>query len=326
MSDRVTKVARAAAAEGQGGDALPPGGGGSTGVGGRRKGRLLRSGVSAYLYLVPAGLLLGGFVLAPLAATVFYSFTDWDGLSRPTFVGWANYVDQLADPRTLAALRNALYLLVFFSLIPIALGLVFAAVLNRKKMPGLGFSRAVLFLPQVIPLVVIGYAWKWVYSTDGVLNEALRAAGLDSWTRYWLADMTWSLTAVGVVAAWVNAGFCMVLFLSGIARIDQALYDAAQVDGAGRIREFFAVTLPGIRGELLVALTVTVIGGLRSFDVVYTTTGGGPIFATQVPALRVYQLAFQASEPAAGASVAVMLTVVIATIGLLLQRIPKSVD
>ncbi len=187
-------------------------------------------------------------------ATAYYSFTSWTGLSEPVWVGLDNYRQQFSDPRFLAALWHAAFLLVFFSVIPICLGLLLAALLSRTALPGMGFFRTVLFLPQVIPLVAIGYAWKWLYAPEGAVNQALRAVGLESLARPWLGDLQWALPAVGVVGAWITAGFCMVLFLSGIARIDQSLYDAARVDGAGRIREFFAVTLPGIRGELVIAL------------------------------------------------------------------------
>lgn len=292
----------------------------------RRARSATRSGWSAYLYIVPAALLCGVFVIYPLGATVYYSFTSWTGLSEPVWVGLTNYRQQFSDPRLLAALWHAGFLMVFFSVIPIAFGLLTAALLSRTTLPGMGFFRTVLFLPQVIPLVVIGYAWKWLYAPDGAVNETLRAVGLERAARLWLGDLTWALPAVGVIGAWVTVGFCMVLFLAGIARIDQSLYDAARMDGAGRVREFFAVTLPGIRGELLIALTVTIIGGLRSFDVVFVTTQGGPVYATQVPALRVYQLAFYESSIGPGASVAVLLTVAVVSIGLLLQRIPSSAE
>ena len=213
-----------------------------------------QSGWSAYLYLAPAALLCGLFVIYPLVATAYYSFTSWTGLSDPVWVGLDNYRQQFSDPRFLAALWHAGFLMVFFSVIPICIGLLLAALLSRTALPGMGFFRTVLFLPQVIPLVAIGYAWKWLYAPEGAVNEALRAVGLESLARPWLGDLRWALPAVGVVGAWVTAGFCMVLFLAGIARIDQSLYDAARVDGAGRIREFFAVTLPGIRGELVIAL------------------------------------------------------------------------
>ena len=290
----------------------------------RQKRSIEHSGWSAYLYVIPAFLLVGVFIIYPLVATVYYSFTNWTGLSDPVWVGLANYQRQFNDPRLLAALWHALFLMIFFSVVPIAFGLLTAALMSRTKLPGMDFFRTVLFLPQVIPLVVIGYAWKWLYAPDGAVNQVLRAVGLENWTRLWLGDMTWSLPAVGVIGAWVTAGFCMVLFLSGIARIDQSQYDAARVDGAGPIREFFAVTLPGIRGEMIIALTVTIIGGLRSFDVVFVTTGGGPVYATQVPALRVYQLAFYESSIGQGAAVAVLLTVAVVLVGILLQRIPRN--
>ncbi len=322
MSHQTASSTEAEPAQGRGGRPPAP----ARGPRWKRKSIASRTDRSAYLYIAPALVLCGVFVVYPLVATVYYSFTKWTGLSDPEWVGLDNYVQQFNDPRLTAALWHAAFLLIFFSVVPIALGLLLAALLSRTQLPGMSFFRTTLFLPQVIPLVVIGYAWKWLYAPDGAVNEILRAVGLESWTRSWLGDLTWALPAVGVIGAWVTAGFCMVLFLAGIARIDQSLYDAVRVDGAGRIREFFAVTLPGIRGELVIALTVTIIGGLRSFDVVFVATGGGPVYATQVPALRVYQLAFYESSIGPAAAVAVLLTIAVVAVGAVLQRIPRTAE
>ena len=119
---------------------------------------------------------------------------------------------------------------------------------------------------------MVAIAWVWIYAPDGPLNEALRAIGLGSLARGWLGDFNFALPALGLVGTWVMFGLCLVLFLAGIQKIPISLYEAARVDGAGRVREFFAVTLPGLRGELAVALTLTTIIALRTFDLIYVST------------------------------------------------------
>ena len=140
-------------------------------------------------------------------------------------------------------------------------------------------------MPQTIATVVVALAWVWIYAPSGPLNESLRAIGLGSLARGWLGDFTFALPALGLVGTWVMFGLCLVLFLAGIQKIPTTLYEAARVDGAGRVREFFAVTLPGLRGELSVALTLTTIMALRTFDLIYVSTSGGPGTSTTVPSV-----------------------------------------
>src|SRR5207249_3271545 len=193
----------------------------------------------------------------------------------------------------LGAVEHAFELIVFFSGIPVLLGLVVASVMRRVASPRISSTaRTVLFLPQVVPLVAAGIAWSWVLSSSGVLNQTLSAIGLRGVTRAWLGDFGTALPAVGVIGAWVLLGLCTVLLLAGMSKIDPALYEAAQLDGAGPVREFLAITLPSLRQEIGVCVTVTVIAALSAFDIVYISTRGGPGEATMVPGLKIYQLAF----------------------------------
>jgi raffinose/stachyose/melibiose transport system permease protein len=173
--------------------------------------------------------------------------------------------------------------------------------------------RTLIFLPQAIATVVTAVAWKWIYQDEGPISSFLRAIGLDGLVPAagWLGEPDLALYALGLVGAWIMIGLCTVLFIAGVQSIPGSLYDAARVDGAGPVREFFAVTLPGLRAEIAFALTITVIAALRSFDLVYVMTGGGPNNATKVPAVYLYQRAFQNGEVGAACAVAVMLTLLI---------------
>lgn len=274
-----------------------------------------------YLYILPAFLVYAAFLLYPLVRSVQISFYDWDGISLGTWVGFQNYLDVFADERLRGAFMHALVLMVFFAVIPLVVGLLLASILNRAQVRGLGFFRTVVFLPQVVAMVVIAVAWRRIYSPDGTLNGVLRAVGLESWTRGWLGDYVFALPAVGFVGTWFETGLVTVLLLAGMGRIPRELYEAARLDGAGSVREFLAVTLPSVRGEIAVALTLTVIAALKTFDLIYVTTKGGPGQSTAVPSYEVYHQAFDLGRVGAAAALGVTLTVVIFAISFVINKI-----
>ena len=171
--------------------------------------------------------------------------------------------------------------------------------------------RLVFFVPYVLPMVATGIIWRWMYNQRGVVNQGLALVGLDRFTRAWLGDFDFALIAVGLIGSWTLSGFCMMLFIAGAQRIDDSLYDAARIDGAGAYWQFRAVTLPGLRREISVALVVTTIAALGTFDVVYVTTDGGPVNSTVVPSLLVYRLAFREQKIGEAAALSMILTVLI---------------
>lgn len=275
----------------------------------------------AYLYLAPAFLFYLLFAFGPLVYTAWLSFFDWDGLTEGDWAGLENYDKVFSDPDIRESFVHAFELIVFYAIIPALLGLILASVIAHGRVRGLTFFRAVLFMPQTIATVVVASAWVWIYAPDGPLNTALDGVGLGAVSRGWLGDFTWALPALGVVGTWVMFGLCLVLFLAGIQKIPHTLYEAARVDGAGRVREFFAVTLPGLRGELAVALTLTTIMALRTFDLIYVSTAGGPGTSTTVPSVLVYQNAFTNGRVGLASAVAVVLTVLIFVVAFAITRI-----
>ena len=274
-----------------------------------------------YLYILPGLLAYVAFALVPLLHAGWLSFTTWDGVTPATWTGISNYRELFADPELRGAFLHALVLVLFYSFLPIAIGLLLAASLSRMRVRGLSAFRAVLFLPQIIAMVVVAVIWRWIYSPDGPLNQGLDAAGLDSATRAWLGDFTWALPSIGLAGTWVMYGLCMVLFIAGVQKIPTSLYDAARVDGAGPIREFRAVTLPGLRNEIVVVLVLTMIAALRNFDLVFVTTAGGPGDSTKVPALEVYVRAFQVGDVGAASAIGVTLALVIFAVTFLVTRL-----
>ncbi len=267
-----------------------------------------------YLYVAPALLVFGAFLLWPILRTASLSFYEWDGLTQGTWAGLDNYRALIDDPSLRAPFGHALVLIVFFSVLPVALGLALAGLMSRARLRGLGFFRTVLFLPQVVAMVVVGIAWSAIYSPTGPLNDTLSAVGLDALTTAWLGDPSWALVSVGMVGTWVGTGLCVVLFVAGLSQVPREQYEAARLDGAGPVREFFAVGLPALRGEIAVATTLTVIAALRTFDLVYVMTSGGPGGRTRVPSYEVYDRAFLKGEVGSAAAVAVVLTLAILAI------------
>jgi raffinose/stachyose/melibiose transport system permease protein len=297
---------------------------------GRRAGRRTRGrrrSRVAYLYILPAFAVFAVFLGYPFLQTIQYSFYDWDGLSAATWAGVANYAAVVTDPTLRAAFGHALVLMVFYAALPIAIALLLTTLISRAhRLRAMSVYRTVLFVPQVIASVVVATIWVSIYSPDGLLNEGLRLIGLGSLARVWLADYSLALVAVGFVGTWLNVGLCLVLFLSGVGNIPPVLYEAARIDGAGPVREFFAITLPSLRGQVAVALTLTVTSALKTFDLVYVTTSGGPGNSTTVPGFEAYHRAFGTGQVGSAAAVAIALTVVIMIVTALIHRLnPKEV-
>ena len=282
---------------------------------------------AGWLFVAPALVMYGLFVLQPLALTVQYSFYRWDGVGPATWVGLNNYVAVLSEPRLVETLYNAFRLVLFFSFIPVALGLVTASVIQRVATGRLGtISRTVLFLPQVIPLVAAGIIWGRLLSLSGLINQTLTAVGLGGITEAWLGDFDAALPAVGLIGIWVLLGFCTVLLLTGMTKIDPAYYESARLDGAGWFQEFRAITVPSLRNEIGVCITVTVIAALAAFDIVYVTTGGGPGGATAVPGIQIYIVAFLERQVGLASALAVVLVVLVLLVILPIQRLSRGSD
>lgn len=288
-------------------------------------GRLRRASIIGWLFTLPALVMYAVFVLIPLLLSIYYSFFKWDGIGPMTWVGLRNYVTVFKVPDLLGTIYNAFRLVLWFSLIPVGLGLVVASVIHRVAPGRFGaFVRTVVFLPQVIPLVAAGIIWGWLLALPGLVNQILRSIGLGAITRAWLGDFDWALPAVGMIGVWVLLGFCTVLLLTGISKIDPALYEAARIDGASWFQEFIHVTVPLLKQEIGVCLTVTVINALAAFDIVYVATGGGPGNSTAVPGIQIYILAFTEQRIGLASALAVMLMLLVFIVILPIQRLTRE--
>jgi raffinose/stachyose/melibiose transport system permease protein len=279
----------------------------------------------AYLYIAPGLVLVALFVILPLLHTVYFSFFRWDGVTPATAIGFGNYVRIFTDPSLWSLFVRSAVLVFFYAVLPIAFGLLITALFSRRTVKGMTFYRSVLFVPQAVSLVVVAIAWQWMYAQSGVANQFLAFLGLDRGVA-WLGSFTWALPAIGLVGSWLLTGLCMVLFLSGVQKIDPSLYEAARLDGANGWHEFRYVTLPGLRAEIAVALTLTVVAALRSFDLVFLMTKGGPGTSTSVPGYVIFQDAFSNQRVGLASALAVVLTVLILIVTSLIGRISRSAE
>jgi len=278
------------------------------------------------VYILPGLLVYFALVLGPIIAAIGISFTEWNGIGSPNWIGFGNYAKLLSDETFYVALKNNALFMVFYCVIPIVVGLSLAALVWSLRQREQFALRTLLFLPYIMPTAVLGIIWHWLYNPAfGPINQALKLAGLGSIALPWLGDFTFVLPAVGIVASWYFFGFCMVLFLSGIQRIDPSLFEAAKVDGASGSRIFFFITLPLLLPEIRIALLLTIIASIKSFDLIFTMTRGGPANATLVPNIYMYELGFQLNRYGYASAVAIIGAILVFTINYAVHRLVRPV-
>ncbi len=276
-----------------------------------------------YLFVAPALLVFGFAVLAPLAVTVGFSFTDWDGFGPLAWVGLDNYVRATRDSLFRESFVHAGIYIAATLVLEVLVGLVLAGVLTARRRGALWF-RLAIFTPVMLPLVVVAVLWSFVYNPDfGLINAALAAAGLEEFQRIWLGDRATALLAICVVSGWIFAGFFMAIFYAAFTQIPDDLIEAARLDGAGELAIFRHVKVPMIRNAVLVAVLLCVTGGLQGFDLFYVLTNGGPFGATEVPTTLLVKAVFRHGDVGYGSAMAVVLTTVVVVLGLVFIRLQR---
>lgn len=280
------------------------------------------------IFLLPALVLFCGVLIAPLGASFYYSFFKWDGMGPKTFLGFQNYKELFSSNAIgfMKALRNSL-LLALFSVVlqlPLALGL---ALTLGKKIKGERVFLSVYFMPVLISTVVIGQLWLKIYNPDyGILNVALRSMGLESLTRIWLGDKKVALAAVFVPTLWQYVGYHMLLLYAGVKSVPVELREAAMLDGAtdGQVNRY--IVLPYIKPILRVSVIFAITGSLKSFDLIYVLTNGGPLHATEVPSTLMINMLFKRNRYGMGSAIAVMLILLCFAFALLINAIFRGED
>jgi len=262
-----------------------------SGRGAGRRGTLRRVPAIVWLFLLVPAAVEVGMVFWPALNSFYISLTKWNGLGAAKPVGFGNYRNLFSDDIFLGALKNNVIWAVGFGGLSVLGGLALAVALNRPRR-GVGLYRSAIYLPMVFSLAVTGLFWRVQYQPDGTINTFLGAVGLGSWEHQWLADPTTALYAVLVAAVWRQVGYVMVLYLAGLKSTDPTLDDAAQMDGAGAWQRFRYVVWPQLRGVNTVVFAVTVIDSLRTFDIVWAMTQGGPYHTSELLSTYMFQQGF----------------------------------
>jgi raffinose/stachyose/melibiose transport system permease protein len=284
-------------------------------------------GPSNLLYILPGFLIYGAFVFLPILAAIGISLTDWNGISTPVFVGLDNFAKLFSDDLFYKALGNNAQFIIYYCVFPLIIGIILAAILSGVGTRQRLALRTLFFLPYIMPTAVLGIIFQWLYNPAfGPFNQILKAIGLGKLALPWLGDFQFVLPAVGAVATWYFFGFCMVIFLTGMQRIDPSLHDAAKVDGAKPWQSFASITAPLLMPEIRVVLLLTVIASIKSFDLIFTMTRGGPSNATLVPNIYMYQLGFQLNRFGYAAAVALIGAILVFAVNFAIHQGMKRLD
>jgi len=283
----------------------------------------VRTGTITYAaMLAPALLLLGVFVLIPVAVVLYSSLFDFGLTSREwNFVGLGNYLRAFVDPIFWTALTNNLIIVIGSIVLQVGFGLILAAMLDRGITVGGTLVRTIIFAPMVISSVAVGLIWLIILDPNvGPMNAIVDTFGLTPPRLGWLGDPAFSIWVVLAVAAWQYTGFMMVLILAGLQAVPKDLYQAAALDGATGLRAFWHITLPSIRNIIIVAILITTVGGFKVFDLIFVMTNGGPANATQVLGTYIYRQAFTLGNSGYANAISVVLLLIAVALGWLQLR------
>jgi len=278
------------------------------------------------LFVLPALGLYLLFVLLPIAQAGFYSLFDWNGLKPLSdFVGLGNYQKALADPVFHGAVsHNALIVLLSLVIqIPFALGL---ALLLNRDFPGRAVLRLLFFAPYVIAEIIAGIVFQLMLVPGGMVDQVLESMGLGFMVQLWLADPEVVMYTLFVIISWKYFGFHMIIMLAGLQNIPREVEEAALVDGASRNQTIRHITLPLLGPTIRVSVFLSIIGALQLFDLVWATTKGGPVNASNTMAIYMYDWGFRRQELGYGSAVAVIIFIIALVLALLYQRYVMSRD
>ena len=278
--------------------------------------------LSIVAFLLPALVLFLGVLIAPIIMSAYYSFFDWSGPGKAAeFIRFGNYSELFTSGsiKFMRALGNSLLLALFSVGIQLPLALLLALKLG-KKIPGERAFLSVYFMPVLISTVVIGQLWLKIYNPDyGVLNMGLRAVGLDSWTHIWLGDKKIALWACFVPILWQYVGYHRLLMYAGVKGVPPELREAAMIDGCTESQVNRYIVIPYIKPILRVSVIFAVTGSLKSFDLIYVLTNGGPNHATEVPSTLMISMLFLRNRYGMGSTIAVMLILLCFAFALLIS-------
>ena len=263
-----------------------------------------------YLFLAPALLLVAIFVIYPIGTVIYYSFTDFDLITEPQWVGLENYTRLLDDPTFWKALTNSLiYLIATPTLIVLSIGL--AIVVNRR-LPGIGLFRALYYVPAVSGSIAIGISWRWLFDRNGFVNSILVSLGILDRPVQWLSEPDFVLPIAILLTVWAGVGYYAVIFLAGLQNVPEELYDAAEIDGANSLQKHWHVSIPALRPQITFVAIISSLAALKVFDEIYVLTNrtGGILDSGVTIVFYLWKQAFTLSNAGYASAIAMALLII----------------
>lgn len=267
--------------------------------------------VAAYIFIAPVTIGLFVFYIWPFIQNVWFSFNDVNKFNVTTFIGLQNYFDLIHDKEVWKAFGNTLKYVVFTVPIGLFLSICIAALLN-SKIKGTSIYRTLYFLPSVTMAAAVAMVWKWIYNEKmGILNSAIRAVGGEG--HGWLTDPKTALYMIMIVGLWMSVGYNMIILLAGMQGISKSYYEAAAIDGAGSLQQFFKITIPMLTPTIFFVMITSIISGFQVFDVVYMMIAKtSPAYAeTQTVVMLFYRQAFDYGYKGYAAAISILIFAVI---------------
>lgn len=263
-----------------------------------------RSKENGFWFVFPAVLILGGFGLLITLANIYFSFLKYSALAAPVFVGTRNYARFFTDSIALKSIWNTLLYALLYVFPTVSLSLLIALMLNRKgKM--MGFFRSLYYVPVITSYVVVIVVWQWFFDYDiGLFNNLLRSMGFGR--APWLLDTRWAMPSLVLLSIWKNCGYTVMMFMAGLQTVDNNLYEAASIDGAGKIRMFFHITLPQIKPTMSLCIVMVTTWAFQMFVQPYMLTKGGPDYSTITVTYYLYQQAFSSYNIGYASTIAII--------------------
>ncbi len=263
---------------------------------------------TAWQFLIVPMVIYFIIIIFPFLQTIYISLTNWNGLSPEfDFIGFANYKGVFTDPHFTGAILHNIIWVIIFLLVPTTIGLVLAVLLD-KGVPASTFFKSIIYLPMIFSYVIIGLIWNFIYEPRmGILNLFIRIFGNPDWNFAWLANAESALLSIIAAASWQHIGLCMILYLAGLSGVRQDLIEAARIDGARSFQLFMHIVIPQLRNSTIVVISLTVINSLKSFDLVYITTKGGPYRSSEVLTTLMYRESFWNYRMGYGSAIASVL-------------------
>lgn len=271
---------------------------------------------------MPSMIIFALFVYYPFTSSLYYSLTDWNGITKPNFVGISNYKDFFEDGMVMHGLMNTFYITLFVMIISNPISLILALLLNRP-LKSRGFLRSAFYLPSIISLVVISIVWGNILQYEGVMNTLLHRFGLDTWIQDWLGSSKSAMLSIVAISVWQFTGYGAVIYLAGLQSIPVDIYEASKIDGASGWSLFSRITFPLLMPSVTICTFLGLVGGLKFFDLPFILTNGGPGDSTTTLSMVIFKIAFSFSKYGYATAAGVLfmcLIIIVTTIQLRITR------